>query len=57
MKQKIKNKPDYHRLTLDLEPELYAKLKEMADAQERTASKQAKVMLLNLLTPSKPKPK
>lgn len=40
-----KKKPEYHRLTIDLEPDLYKKLKKRADEDERTASKQAKLFI------------
>lgn len=40
-----KKKPEYHRLTIDLEPDLYAHLKEMALREDRSASKQAKVLI------------
>jgi len=40
----------YHRLTIDLEPENYNRLKKLAVQNERTASKQAKIILLEILS-------
>ena len=39
----------FHRLTVDLDVPDYAKLKAIANRENRTASKQAKVMLVQLL--------
>jgi hypothetical protein len=40
-----KTKLDYHRLTIDLEIEMYKALKSIAAAEERSVSKQAKMIL------------
>lgn len=42
-------KKDFHRLTIDLEPAIYAKLKKLADIENRTASREAKVLLTKVL--------
>ena len=39
-------KKPFHRLTIDLDEKAFKKLKEYADAEERSVSKQAKVLLL-----------
>jgi len=36
---------EFHRLTLDVEPPLHAGLKRLADKHDRSASRQAKVIL------------
>lgn len=38
-------KPEFHRLTIDLDIKDYGKLKEMAEREDRSASKQAKVLI------------
>jgi hypothetical protein len=45
----MKEQPAFHRLTIDFEKELYAKLKALANENDRSASKQAKAMLRQAL--------
>lgn len=40
-----KSKPAFHRLLIDIDVELHAKLKAIAKRNERSVSKQAKVIL------------
>lgn len=42
----LKRKTKFFRLTIDMDPEPYAKLKAKASQNERTPSKEAKVMLV-----------
>jgi len=41
-----KAKPEYHRLIIDLDPKDRAKLKRIAEAENRSASRQAKVFIM-----------
>lgn len=44
-----KKKLEFHRLTIDLEPDLFKQLKAHAAENERSASKQAKVIIKEYL--------
>lgn len=46
---KRKDPPVFHRLTIDVEPDLYRLLKAEAQRNERSVSKQAKVLLKGVL--------
>ena len=48
-KVKYDKDPPFHRLTLDLDRDTYKKLQSLASGLERSPSKQAKVMLMELL--------
>ncbi len=41
--------PKAHRLTIDLERDIYKRLKALADSEERTVSKQGKTMIIQAL--------
>ena len=43
----------YHRLTMDLALDDYKRLKAIANRNERSASKQAKMMLLDIISNTK----
>ena len=51
----LKPKSKFFRLTIDMDPEPYAKLKAKAARNERTPSKEAKVMLVAQLELTKEK--
>ncbi len=41
--------PEFHRLNIDLEPAIYQIIKKLANNNERSVSKQAKVMLVEFM--------